>query len=170
MSRDWAVSTAIKSTPGTLMLVLDTDQVTEYQRGTSAAAQRLNQRLDSATGATGEGFDSPVLGDDQHRESRFKLVTTGGPKRPPVTPKITPHSAVFLPWTVPPRRCVAPGEYPLLRRSELLIKQSQQSHNTSPQLCGKVLRIFQMLERRAFDVPFKCVLNQKVGGRSNCPK
>ena len=31
------------------MLVLDTDHVTEYQRGTSAAAQRLKQRLDSAT-------------------------------------------------------------------------------------------------------------------------
>lgn len=30
------------------MLVLDTDHVTEYQRGTSAAAQRLKQRLDSA--------------------------------------------------------------------------------------------------------------------------
>lgn len=31
------------------MFVLDTDHVTEYQRGTSAAAQRLKQRLDSAT-------------------------------------------------------------------------------------------------------------------------
>ena len=30
------------------MFVLDTDHVTEYQRGTSAAAQRLKQRLDSA--------------------------------------------------------------------------------------------------------------------------
>ena len=31
------------------MLVLDTDHVTEYQRGKSVAAQRLKQRLDSAT-------------------------------------------------------------------------------------------------------------------------
>ncbi len=31
------------------MFVLDTVHVTEYQRGTSAAAQRLKQRLDSAT-------------------------------------------------------------------------------------------------------------------------
>ena len=31
------------------MLVLDTDHVTEYQRGKSLAAQRLKQRLDSAT-------------------------------------------------------------------------------------------------------------------------
>ena len=30
------------------MLVLDTDHVTEYQRGKSVAAQRLKQRLDSA--------------------------------------------------------------------------------------------------------------------------
>ncbi len=30
------------------MLVLDTDHVSEYQRGTSAAAQRLKQRLDAA--------------------------------------------------------------------------------------------------------------------------
>ena len=31
------------------MLVLDTDHVTEYQRGTSAEAHRLKQRLDLAT-------------------------------------------------------------------------------------------------------------------------
>ena len=31
------------------MFVLDTDHVTEYQRGKSLAAQRLKQRLDSAT-------------------------------------------------------------------------------------------------------------------------
>ena len=29
---------------------------------------------------------------------------TGGPKRPPVAPNINPHSTVFLPLTVPPRR------------------------------------------------------------------
>jgi predicted nucleic acid-binding protein len=32
-----------------MMLVLDTDHVTEYQKGTSSAAQRLKQRLESAT-------------------------------------------------------------------------------------------------------------------------
>lgn len=31
------------------MLVLDTDHVTEYQKGTSVEAQRLKQRLDAAT-------------------------------------------------------------------------------------------------------------------------
>ena len=31
------------------MLVLDTDHLTEYQRGTSAEARRLKERLDRAT-------------------------------------------------------------------------------------------------------------------------
>jgi len=31
------------------MLILDTDHLTEYQRGTSAEAQRLKARLDHAT-------------------------------------------------------------------------------------------------------------------------
>lgn len=30
------------------MLILDTDHLTEYQKGTSAEAQRLKQRLDSS--------------------------------------------------------------------------------------------------------------------------
>ncbi len=39
-------------------------------------------------GATGECFDSPVLGDQQHRERRFTLADTGEPQRPPVTPSV----------------------------------------------------------------------------------
>lgn len=39
------------------MLVLDTDHVTEYQRGKSVAAQRLKQRLDSAT----EPFSTTII-------------------------------------------------------------------------------------------------------------
>ena len=39
------------------MLVLDTDHVTEFQRGRSVAAQRLKQRLDSAT----EPFSTTII-------------------------------------------------------------------------------------------------------------
>lgn len=35
------------------MLVLDTDHLTEYQKGTSPAAHRLKQRLDDATESYG---------------------------------------------------------------------------------------------------------------------
>jgi hypothetical protein len=46
--------------------------------------------------ATGEGFDSPVLGAQQDGERRFTRENTGGPKRPPVPP-ILP---LMRPWSL----------------------------------------------------------------------
>ena len=37
-------------------------------------------------------------------DGRGKVENTGGPKRPPVPPKINPHSAAGPSLTVPPRR------------------------------------------------------------------
>lgn len=39
------------------MLILDTDHLAEYQKGTSAEAQRLKQRLDQA----GEPFETTII-------------------------------------------------------------------------------------------------------------
>ncbi len=75
------------------------------------APRGLGVKAVSAPGATAEGFDSPVPRDQQYPGRQFTLANTGGPKRPPVPPKISPHS------TVESLQTVAPGGLPLSRSS-----------------------------------------------------
>ena len=101
------------------MLVLDTDHLTEYQKGTSPEAKRLKQRLDAAL----EPYGTTILAVEETMRGWMAAVRSDSDPRRQIRAyaKLQQLFRFFATWTVLEWDDAATDQFETLKRAKLRV-------------------------------------------------
>lgn len=101
------------------MLVLDTDHLTEYQKGTSVEARRLKQRLDAATDA----FSTTIVSVEEIMRGWMAAIRRTNDPHQQVTgyERLRQLFRFFATWNVLAWDTVSADEFAALKKSKLRV-------------------------------------------------